>query len=64
MTTIQTVIVLATAKRRHLHQMDVKNTFLQGELDEGMYMVQLVEYGCIMAVLTLSLGQSRFKLFL
>ena len=39
MTTIRTVIVLATAKGWDLHQMDVKNDFLQGELDE-VYMVQ------------------------
>ena len=29
MTTIQTVIALASTKGWHLHQMDVKNTFLQ-----------------------------------
>ena len=39
MMTIQTVITLATTKGWHLHQMDIKNDFLQGELDE-VYMVQ------------------------
>ena len=39
MTTVRTVIALATTKG-NLHQTDVKNTFLQGELKE-VYMVQL-----------------------
>ena len=38
MSNIQTVIALAATKGWHLHQMDVKNAFLQ-ELDE-VYMVQ------------------------
>ena len=33
MTTVQTVIVLAVEKGWYLHQMDVKNVFLQGDLE-------------------------------
>ena len=39
MTIIRPVIKLAIAKGWHLYQMDVKNAFLQDELDEEVYMV-------------------------
>lgn len=38
--TIQTVLDLAVCRNWHLHQLDVKNMFLQGELEETVYMHQ------------------------
>jgi len=44
MTTIKAIIIMATAKGWFLHQMDVKNDFLHGDLQEEVYMEQPLGY--------------------
>jgi len=44
MTTIRAIIAMATTKGWSLHQMDVKNVFLHGNLQEEMYMEQPPNY--------------------
>jgi hypothetical protein len=44
MTTIRAIIVMATTKGWSLHQMDVKNVFLHGDLHKEVYMEQPPSY--------------------
>ena len=38
-TTIHVVLVVVAARGWHIHQMDIKNMFLQGDLEEQVFMV-------------------------
>jgi hypothetical protein len=38
-TTVRTIIVIAASQGWPLHQMDIKNVFLHGDLKEDIYMV-------------------------
>jgi len=44
MTTLRTIIAMATTKGWSLHQMDVNNVFFHGDLQEEMYMEQPLGY--------------------
>ena len=37
---VHVMLVVEAARGWHLHQMEVKNTFLQGDLEERVFMVQ------------------------
>ena len=41
MTTIRIVLSIVVAEELHLEQLDVKNAFLHGHIDEDIYIVQL-----------------------
>ncbi|GKE47571.1 putative RNA-directed DNA polymerase, partial [Tanacetum coccineum] len=44
MTTIRLVLSIVAAENLHLEKLDVKITFLHGDLDEDIYMTQLEGY--------------------
>ncbi len=44
MTIVRAIIAMATTKGWSLHQMDVKNVFLHGDLQEEVYMEQPLGY--------------------
>ena len=39
MTTVRTLVIVASIHQWHISQMDIKNTFLNGDLQEEVYMV-------------------------
>lgn len=70
MATVQTVLAVAAMKDWHVHQLDVSNAFLNGELEETFYMTLPHEYNgegcrlmsCGKPTTEMNLGQLMCKL--
>lgn len=62
MTTIRIVLSLASIHKWHIHQLDINNAFLHGDLDEDIYMTLPPGYGSRAEFQIKDLGNLKFFL--